>query len=253
MRPGAVCVVDEQVGGLHVAVHEPARVGGVERRAGLRHQLGRQPRLQRAVLVEHPAEVGAVDEAHRDEQEVAVVAGLVDRDHVRVVERRRDPRLALEPRAELLVARELRRRSASAPPRGRARADAPGTPRPCRRARPRPRSGSRRRSRRASSGPQDRHDARRARAAAHDLEREARHVEAVRRQGVEAREPLDLAVRKVGLVGGPEDALRAGSFACSACMWSGASQPQASIPITRTPRSNSQCVASAVTPGPRIM
>ena len=43
------------------------------------------------------------------------------------------------------------------------------------------------------------------------------------------------------------------ALACWACMGRGASQPQASMPITRTPRSNSQRVASGVTPGPRTM
>ena len=67
-------------------------------------------------------------------------------------------------------------------------------------------------------------------------------------------EPLDLRVGEVGLVGRPEDARlvaleRLGGLQVRA----GASQPQASMPITRTPRSYSQCVASAVTPGPRAM
>src|SRR5215211_7522359 len=43
------------------------------------------------------------------------------------------------------------------------------------------------------------------------------------------------------------------SLARSAWMCSGSSQPHASMPITRTPRSNSHRVASAVTPGPRAM
>jgi hypothetical protein len=90
-------------------VDEAARVRRVERRAGLGDELRGERRLERALLVEHPAQVRSIHEPHRDEQELAVLAGLVDGDHVRVVERGRDPRLAREPGAEGLVARELGR------------------------------------------------------------------------------------------------------------------------------------------------
>ena len=99
----------EQVRRLHVAVHEAARVRGVERRAACATSSAASAGSSLPRGGDHPAEVGAVHEAHRDEQPVAVLAGLVHRDHVRVVERRRDPRLAREPRPEGVVAREVRR------------------------------------------------------------------------------------------------------------------------------------------------
>ena len=49
-------------------------------------------------------QVEAADEAHRDEQGLALAADRVDRDHVRVVDLRGDPRFALELLAEDLVA-----------------------------------------------------------------------------------------------------------------------------------------------------
>ena len=52
-------------------------------------------------------EVAAVDEAHRDEERAVLLAGLVDGHDVRVLERGRHARLALEAPAELRVGREL--------------------------------------------------------------------------------------------------------------------------------------------------
>ena len=52
------------------------------------------------------AQVGALDEAHREVERAALGAGVEDRDDVRVVERGRQPALALEAGAEDRVARE---------------------------------------------------------------------------------------------------------------------------------------------------
>ena len=54
-------------------------------------------------------EVGRVDVAHRDEQVVAVLPGLVDRDDVRVVDRGEPLGLVHEPPTERIVRREFRR------------------------------------------------------------------------------------------------------------------------------------------------
>ena len=59
--------------------------------------------------LEQLLEVGPLDVAHRDVDEAAEVAGVVDRDDVRVVDRGDRLRLADEPFAELLAAAEVGR------------------------------------------------------------------------------------------------------------------------------------------------
>ena len=54
--------------------------------------------LERPVAVEQAAQVGAVDQVHGHEQQAVLLAGVVDRDHVRVADRDRDPRLLAEAR-----------------------------------------------------------------------------------------------------------------------------------------------------------
>ena len=55
------------------------------------------------------AQVGPFDEAHRDVQHAVGLADRVDRDDVRMLDLRRDARLALEARAKRLVVREVGR------------------------------------------------------------------------------------------------------------------------------------------------
>ena len=86
---------------------ETALVGRVERLRHLARDRDRASRLQPALAAQQRAQVGAVDEAHRDEKPTARLARLVDRDDVRVVERRGEPRLAEHPLAEPLVGAEL--------------------------------------------------------------------------------------------------------------------------------------------------
>jgi hypothetical protein len=91
---------EQDVRGLDVAVHETARVRPVQRRGDLREDAHGSPRLERSLLVEHPAQVLAVNEAHHLEEDAVLLTGAVDRDHIGVVERRGDPRLGDEPPAE---------------------------------------------------------------------------------------------------------------------------------------------------------
>jgi hypothetical protein len=98
----------EHVGRLDIAVYQPARVGGVERRAELRDQVRGARGLEPAVPPDQHAQVVAVDVAHRDEQRPVRLARLVDGNDVRVVERRRELRLTLEAAPEVLVLRQLR-------------------------------------------------------------------------------------------------------------------------------------------------
>ena len=59
-------LVDQDVARLDVAVHQAARVRGVERRGHLSDQGDRARRLEAAVAAEHRAKIASLDEAHRD-------------------------------------------------------------------------------------------------------------------------------------------------------------------------------------------
>ena len=101
--------VEQDVRRLDVAVHETARVRGVERCGDLRADGDRPGRLERALRSEQRAKVGAVHEPHREIDTAVDVAGVVDRDDVRVLERHHELRLARESLAEAIVARQGRR------------------------------------------------------------------------------------------------------------------------------------------------
>ena len=100
---------DEDVGRLHVAVHEPAGVRGVERACHLRDDRERALGRQAALADDDLLEIGGVDVAHRDEQQVAVLARFVHRDDVRVVDRRQAFGLHDEAPAEGIVGGKLGR------------------------------------------------------------------------------------------------------------------------------------------------
>ena len=97
---------EEDVARLHVAMDQSRLVGRVEALATWPRS-ARAGRLERAVSADHRRKVHSVDEAHRDVQHAVRLAGVVHRDHVRVVERAGRPRLAEEPLAELLLAGDL--------------------------------------------------------------------------------------------------------------------------------------------------
>ena len=96
------------VRGLDVAVHQPAAVGGVECSRDLLDDPDRAFRLDPALGHDHRPQIGPLDPAHRDEQLALRVARLVDRDHVRVLDRRGQARLALEARTEVRLGGQLR-------------------------------------------------------------------------------------------------------------------------------------------------
>ena len=106
---GVIVLVEQHVGGLHVTVHERPPVSGVEGAGHLGQDAKRPLRAQLALAVEHAPQVVALDEAHRQVELPVVLPGLVDRDHVRMVERCGEPRLAQEAGAEALVLGQLRR------------------------------------------------------------------------------------------------------------------------------------------------
>ena len=88
---------------------EPLLVRGVERLGDLREEVDRPLRLECAVLGDDLREVGALDVAHREEEDTVLLSRLVDRDDVRMVERSGDPRLPQEALTETLVLGELGR------------------------------------------------------------------------------------------------------------------------------------------------
>ena len=127
-------LVEEEVRGLDVAVDEAAAVRVVERggdlAADVRGLRGREP----VPGVEHAAQRAAGEQLEHHERH-AVLAPVVDRHHVRVVQRRRELRLGAEAPQEAGVVRE---RGVQAPsPRrdgegGRRRPRTPGRWRPIR-------------------------------------------------------------------------------------------------------------------------
>ena len=103
----AVLDGDQDVRRLDVSVDESAAVCGVERRRELLEQIDGPAWLERPLLEQNLAQVGAGDVVHHEEQHSFVLAGVMDADDVGVVQRGGDPHLALESLAELLVLGQL--------------------------------------------------------------------------------------------------------------------------------------------------
>ena len=87
---------------------QPAGVRGVEGAGDLADEVDGALRSERPLPPEDLPQVEAVDVRHREVEHPVVLAEGHGGDHVRLVERGGDLRLAEEPLAEPLVARELR-------------------------------------------------------------------------------------------------------------------------------------------------
>ena len=93
--------------GLTSRCDEPLLVGHLERRGDLGGDPRRPCRLQRPVAVDQGAELGAVDPSRDDVDGPALLAGLVQRNDVGVVERRQRPGLPAQTLADDRFARHL--------------------------------------------------------------------------------------------------------------------------------------------------
>ena len=100
---------DQHVGRLDVAMDVAGVVDGVERLAEARRDLARPLGLERALDPHQRPQVGSRDVAHHDVCAVAVEPGLVDRDHVGMLDRRRGAQLAQEPAPRLRIVEALGR------------------------------------------------------------------------------------------------------------------------------------------------
>ncbi len=102
---------DQHVARLHVTVDQAAGVRLVQRRRHLADDVNYARRGQDALAVKQRAQVLPADVAHRDEQGPVCLAGIVDRNDVRMIDGRRGPHLPGEPLAEPRVTGELRRQN----------------------------------------------------------------------------------------------------------------------------------------------
>ena len=84
-------------------------MGGVERVGDLVADVDRPGRLERRLRVDEVAQRAALDVPHHEVELPVALAGVVDRDDVRVLERRRELGLREEAHAEPLVVRDLGR------------------------------------------------------------------------------------------------------------------------------------------------
>jgi hypothetical protein len=98
--------VHQDVARLDVPVDQAGGVRGVQGGGDRGRERRRAPRRQRAVRADHSLEGVARHEPHRDELHAVGLAGRVDGDDVRVIDRRHGPGLAHEPHPDRFVARE---------------------------------------------------------------------------------------------------------------------------------------------------
>ena len=101
-------VGDQDVRRLDVAVHQSARVRGVERAGDLGQDDARH--LEReGTAIDHAAQVRPGHEAHREVEHALLLAAAMDGHDVRVLEGRRQARLGPEARGRVLVLHPLGR------------------------------------------------------------------------------------------------------------------------------------------------
>jgi hypothetical protein len=97
----------QDVGRLDVAVDQPAGVRGVQRAGHLGHDRQGAGQVQAALPPQQGGQVEPFHVPHGDVELPVDLAGIVDRDHVGVVDAGGDHRLAQEAAAEALVGRQV--------------------------------------------------------------------------------------------------------------------------------------------------
>ncbi len=105
---------DEDVAGLHVSVHEPCRMGRIERLRDLCDEVERSLRREPVFAPEQLAQVRPLDVGHRQVEDAVLLSGGEGGDDVGMVEARRELCFAQEALTEALVPRQFRRESFSA-------------------------------------------------------------------------------------------------------------------------------------------
>ena len=101
--------IEQHVGGLDVPMDETFRVCRIQGVRDLAADGKRARRVERPLRVKERPQVCSLDVAHREVEATVDVACVVDRHHVRVLERHREFRLAREALAEALIQRQLGR------------------------------------------------------------------------------------------------------------------------------------------------
>ena len=81
---------EQHVGRLHVPVHEAMSMRGVECCRHLCDEKRRPTGIEGSALGKQRCKIGAFNPPHGDEHQPALVAGLVNRDHIRVIDRSGD-------------------------------------------------------------------------------------------------------------------------------------------------------------------
>ena len=105
---GVLILVQEHVRRLDVAVNQAAPVRRVQGVGDLSQHRQSTLRRKLPLALEHAPQVAALDEAHRQVELPVTLTRLVDRDHVRMVQRSGEPRLLQEPVPKTLILGELR-------------------------------------------------------------------------------------------------------------------------------------------------
>jgi hypothetical protein len=100
-------VADKDVRRLHVAVHEPGCVRGIERLGDLAKEVDRALGVEAALPPQKLPEVGSLHEPHGEVELAVFLARVDDRHDVRVIEARCKLRLAQESPSKAVVLREI--------------------------------------------------------------------------------------------------------------------------------------------------